>query len=155
MSKNCVIDPGYNVENDRYFEMEDTGEFITRKLQAKGVRRICIYSTLADVIVRRGVDDNFTATLQGYLSGEKAQYFDMFRLEGQEDTIYIFATCDADSCIHTKLFVEIPQYSFGSYQAINTFEITTNVAEITLSGSFVTSNLRIKKGKGIVPITVE
>lgn len=153
MSKNCVANSGYNVENDRYFEIQDAGEFISKKLEANGVRRICIYSTLADVIVRRGVDDTFTATLQGCLSGEKAQYFDMFRLEEQEDTLYIFATCDPESCVHTKLFVEIPEYSFGSYQTINTFEITTNVAEITLLNGFLTSNLKVRKGYGIVPNT--
>ena len=127
----------YNETLDEYLAEFEEGEYVQKKLSRRGVKKIYIYSTLADVDISSSATEKITATLQGELYGEQF-YFTMFRLD---NTVYVYATCDVDRFQSCRLFVTVPETT--EYK----LEIVTNRASVTVRRDVPVKKLKIKAGK--------
>lgn len=127
----------YNETLDGYLAEFEEGEYVQRKLSRKGVKKIYIYSTLADVDISSSATEKITATLQGELYGEQF-YFTMFRLD---NTVYVYATCNVNRVQPCRMFVTVPETT--EYK----LEIVTNRASATVRRNVPVKRLKIKAGK--------
>lgn len=132
----------YSMDSDRYLMVYDEGEYITKRLLGDGVENVYIYSTLADVVVLSSREDKITVTLQGMFRDE-AHYFDVFRLS--KDSLYIFATCDAQSIAHSRMIVLLPETTIYNIQ------IVTNCGEAVVDEAVLARKLKLEIEKGIAP----
>ncbi len=127
----------YNEAVDQYFRDSEEGEYIQYGISRKGVKKIYIYSTLADVDISFSASEKITATLQGELYGEQF-YFTMFRLD---NTVYVYATCDVDRLQPCRLFVTVSETNEYKIEAV------TNKASVTVRKGVRVKKLKVKAGK--------
>ena len=82
--------------------------------------------------------------MQGVFNDE-IQYFEVLRLDA--NTVYVFATCDAQSIVHSssKLFVLLPETTTYNIQ------IVTNCGEAVVEEAVLVRKLKIDVEKSIVP----
>lgn len=129
----------YDERFESYFTSSEEGEYITKAICSKGVTKIYIYSTLADVEILPSSTSKISATLQGELYGEQF-YFTVFRLKNK---VYVFATCNVERVSPTRLFVTIPKMPETKV------EVVTNRANIIAKSELVAKRLELKAGKGL------
>ena len=134
-----------NVKNDfeqfeNYFTETEEGEYITKKIYGKDVKKIYIYSTVADVTISSSATSYIEATLQGELYGEQF-YFSAFRLDGEK--IYIYATCNVERKTKINLNIILPKTE--EYKV----NVVTNKASVTAKNGLLVKKLKVKIGKGL------
>ncbi len=125
----------------RYLMDCEEGEYITKRFSGNSIRDVYIYSSTANVNILSSSDGVVTATLL-CVKSEK-QYFEMFMLD--EDTLYIFATCDVQSLAQSNLFVALPEDV--SYNV----QIVTNLGDVRIDDGVSTWKQKVDIGNGIVP----
>ena len=134
-----------NVKNDfdrfeSYFTETEEGEYITRKIYGKGVKKIYIYSTVADVVISSSATSYIEATLQGELYGEQF-YFSAFRLD--EDKVYIYATCNVERKMPISLNITFPRTE--GYKV----DVVTNKGSVIAKNGLTVKKFKVKTGKGL------
>ncbi len=127
----------YDERFENYFVGYEEGEYIAKSVYSRGVKRIYIYSTAADVTILPENTTEISSTLHGELYGEQF-HFDVFRLE---NTVYIYATCDVERISPIRLLVTLPNTE--EYK----IEVVTNLASITVKKELVAKKLELKAGK--------